>query len=182
MTVQGTVVAVARDDRHRFSKTTVPQIEVIAGEGVSGDAHRGVTVQHRSRVAVDPTQPNLRQMHLIAAELFAELKEKGFEIGPADLGENVATAGIDLLALPRSTRLHMGDDVVIEVTGLRNPCSQIERFGPGLLAAVLDRGPNNELIRKAGIMAIVITGGLLHPGDPIRVQFPTPPYLPLERV
>lgn len=178
----GQVVSVALDGSHRFSKQSFPAIELVTGLGVKGDAHEGVTVKHRSRVAVDPSQPNLRQVHLIHAELFEELGVKGFSVGPADLGENITTSGIDLLALPRHTLMLIGPDVRLEVTGLRNPCGQIDRFQPGLLAAVLDRGPNNEVIRKAGIMAIVREGGRVRPGDPITVEMPPTPYLPLERV
>lgn len=130
----GQVVAVANDGLHRFSKRSSSEIRLVTGQGVTGDAHLGVTVKHRSRVAVDPTQPNLRQVHLIHSELFHELEIKGFHVLPADLGENVTTAGIDLLALPRGTQLIIGDDVVLEVTGLRNPCAQIERFQPGWTA------------------------------------------------
>lgn len=176
------VIAVSRDAEHKFSKQVVPEIAIIAGLGVEGDAHKGVTVQHRSRVAVDPSQPNLRQVHLMQAELFGELEGKGFTVGPADLGENITTEGIDLLALPRGAVLRIGEAVVLEVTGLRNPCVQIERFQPGLLKAVLDHGPNGELIRKAGIMTIVRSGGLARAGDPIAVDLPPLPHLPLERV
>ena len=176
------VFAVARDGTHRFSKQQMSEIELITGRGVKGDAHNGVTVKHRSRVAVDPTQPNLRQVHLIHAELFEELKAKGFKVGPADLGENVTTVGIDLLALPKHTLLRVGASVELEVTGLRNPCAQIERFQRGLLAAVLDRGPHNELIRKAGIMAVVRAGGMIRLSDRIDVKLPPLPHLPLERV
>ena len=176
------VLAVARDREHRFSKRCVADLKLLAGLGIEGDAHQGATVKHRSRVAADPTQPNLRQVHLIPAELFDELRSKGFEVQPADLGENVTTAGLDLLRLPRHTLLAIGAEVVLEVTGLRNPCAQIERFQPGLLAAVLDRGPDGEIIRKAGIMTIVHTGGMIRPGDPIAVTLPPPPHLPLERV
>lgn len=178
----GRVIAVAKDGSHRFSKHIEAEINVVAGLGVDGDAHQGITVKHRSRVAADPTQPNLRQVHLIHSELFEELKSKGFEVDPADLGENITTLGVDLLSLPRNTRLAIGNTVLLEVTGLRNPCAQIERFQLGLLAAVLDRGPNGELIRKAGIMAVVVTGGIIRPDDPIKVEMPPPPYLPLERV
>lgn len=176
------VLAVARDEAHRFSKRLMPEIEIVAGLGVAGDAHEGVTVKHRSRVAVDPTQPNLRQVHLIHAELFEELGSKGFKVGPADLGENVTTKGVDLLALPRCTLLRIGEAVVLEVTGLRNPCAQIEKFQPGLLAAVLGRGPKGELIRKTGIMTIVRAGGKIRPDDRIEIELPPQPHLPLERV
>lgn len=154
----------------------------MTGLGVQGDAHAGVTVKHRSRVAADPTQPNLRQVHLMHAELFAELKSQGLNVRPADLGENITTEGVDLLSFPRDTLLRIGEHALLQVTGLRNPCVQIDRFQPGLLKAVLLRQPNGELIRKAGIMTIVIAGGRVRAGDPIHVQLPAPPYLPLERV
>lgn len=176
------VIAVARDDRHRFSKTLVPALRVVAGRGVEGDAHRGITVQHRSRVATDPNQPNLRQVHLIHAELFDELRDKGFAIGPGEIGENVTTLGLALLDLPVMTLLRIGRGVVLELTGLRNPCAQIERFRPGLLAAVLDRGAAGEVIRKAGVMAIVRVGGSIRPGDTIAAELPPPPHRRLERV
>ncbi|MFT3964916.1 MAG: MOSC domain-containing protein [Sphingobium sp.] len=178
----GHVVAVARDGAHRFSKTRVEAIHIVAGLGVEGDAHQGATVRHRSRVAADPTQPNLRQVHLIQSELFEELRRKGFDIAPAQLGENITTHGVDLLALPRGARLYVGRAVVLELTGLRNPCGQIERFRAGLLAAVLDRGPSGEPIRKAGVMSIVLTGGVVRPGDRVAVEWPAPPHHPLERV
>ncbi|HBP29761.1 MAG: MOSC domain-containing protein [Advenella sp.] len=178
----GRVLSVSKDDKHRFSKAPTSQIGIVAGLGIQGDAHSGVTVKHQSRVAADPTQPNLRQVHLMHAELFDELKSKGFNVGPADLGENITTEGVDLLSLPRDTLLRIGDDALLQVTGLRNPCVQIDRFQTGLLKAVLLRQPNGELIRKAGIMTIVITGGTVRAGDPIHVQLPAPPYLPLERV
>ena len=180
--LSGRVVAVARDGGHRFSKHPVADIRILNGLGVEGDAHQGVTVKHRSRVAADPTQPNLRQVHLIHSELFEELRGKGFEVRPAELGENITTEGIDLLALPRDTLLSIGTNVILQVTGLRNPCAQIERFQPGLLAAVLDRGLNGEVIRKAGIMTVVRESGIVRLGDPITTELPSPPHLPLERV
>ena len=170
-----TVIAVARDGDHRFSKRCVPRIELVAGIGVAGDAHAGRTVKHRSRVKADPTQPNLRQLHLIHAELFDELAGRGFEVGPADLGENVTTRGIDLLALPRGAQLHLGATAVVEVTGLRNPCRQIEDFRGGLLRAVLERRPDGTLLRKTGVMGIVRVGGAVAPGDPVALALPAGP-------
>lgn len=176
------VVAVAKDKNHNFSKQLTRQIDLLAGLGVAGDAHEGTTVKHRSRVAVDPTQPNLRQVHLIHSELFDELRGKGFSVKPADLGENITTNGIDLLALPKDTLLRIGDTVALKVTGLRNPCAQIEHFMPGLISAVLGRGPNNEVIRKTGVMAVVQSGGPVRPGDSITVELPPVPHHPLERI
>lgn len=180
--MRGRVIAVARDGAHRFSKEVVEAITIIAGLGVEGDAHAGTTVRHRSRVRADPTQPNLRQVHLIHAELFAEVAAKGFAIAPADLGENITTQGIDLLALPRGTVLAVGESVRLEVTGLRNPCAQIDAFQTGLLGAVLEKAPDGTLIRKSGIMSIVLAGGVVRAGDVIEVRLPAPPLLPLERV
>ncbi len=176
------IVAVSRDEQHRFSKPTLPEIRLLTGLGVEGDAHCGETVKHRSRVAADPTQPNLRQVHLLHAELFDELAVAGFALKPGDMGENLTTRGIDLLGLPTGTRLQLGDDALVEITGLRNPCAQIEAFRPGLLKAVLGRDAKGALIRKAGIMGIVLKGGEVRPGDPISVTLPVPPHRPLERV
>jgi MOSC domain-containing protein YiiM len=142
------VQAVCRDDAHHMSKPQVAFIRLLAGLGVEGDAHAGATVQHRSRVAQDPTQPNLRQLHLISGELHDELRGQGFHIGPGDMGENVTTRGLDLLALPRGTKLHLGVAAVAELTGLRNPCAQLDGLQPGLMAAVLGRGEQGE--RSAG--------------------------------
>jgi MOSC domain-containing protein YiiM len=180
--MEGRVISVARDGAHRFSKDVVEAITILEGLGVEGDAHAGTTVKHRSRVKADPTQSNLRQVHLIHAELFDEVAAKGFTVAPADLGENITTQGIDLLALPRGSVLAVGESVRLEVTGLRNPCAQIEAFQPGLLGAVLDKAPDGTLIRKSGIMTIVLAGGIVQAGDTIRVELPAPPFLPLERV
>ena len=167
---------------HAFSKEPARNIRLLAGLGVEGDAHAGVTVQHRSRVAQDPTQPNLRQVHLIHAELLEELRAAGLDVRAGQMGENVTTRGLDLLGLPVGARLHLGASALLEVTGLRNPCDQIEAFRPGLLAAVLGRGEHGELVRKAGIMAVVLVGGKVCPGDVACVTLPPLPHLPLQRV
>jgi MOSC domain-containing protein YiiM len=165
-----TVVAVHSSRRHDFSKEARGEIVLIEGHGVSGDAHFGKTVQHLSRVAKDPTQLNLRQVHLIHQELLDELRDKGFEVAPGELGENVTTRGIGLLELAAGTRLRLGAEAIVEVTGLRNPCAQIERFQSGLLAAVLDRAPGGALVRKSGVMGIVVRGGVVKPGDTIALE------------
>ena len=175
------VVAVSRSPTHTFGKATRPSVRLVAGLGVAGDAHAGVTVRHRSRVAADPTQPNLRQVHLIHAELLDELAAAGFAVAAGQLGENVTTRGIDLLGLPAGARLRLGRVAVVRVTGLRNPCGQIEAFRPGLLAAVLGRGPDGNLVRKAGVMGVVEVGGEVRAGDAIAVDLP-PPHRRLERV
>jgi len=177
-----TVVAVASAPGHAFTKAITDTIRLIAGEGVEGDAHSGATVKHRSRVAPDPAQPNLRQVHLIHAELFDELAGAGFAIGPGDIGENVTTRGIDLLGLPAGTLLRLGEDAVVEVTGLRNPCYQLDDFQKGLMAATLGRDADGELVRKAGIMTIVRRGGEVRAGDAILVELPSEPYHPLKPV
>lgn len=157
-------------------------IRLLAGLGVEGDAHMGTTVKHRSRVARDPTVPNLRQVHLLHRELLDELAAKGFSVGPGDIGENILTAGLDLLALPTGTELAIGAEATIRITGLRNPCLQLNKFQPGLMAATLDRDAAGNLIRKAGVMAIVLTGGDVRPGDAIRVTLPDGPHQPLREV
>ncbi|HKP74987.1 MAG TPA: MOSC domain-containing protein [Longimicrobiaceae bacterium] len=178
----GTVVAVSRSPRHRFSKAPEEAIRLIAGIGVEGDAHAGEKVKHRSRARWNPSLPNLRQVHLIHAELHDELRAAGFTVQPGEMGENVTTRGIDLLGLPTGARLRLGDAAVVEVTGLRNPCVQLDRFQEGLMAACLDRDAEGNLVRKAGVMAIVLTGGEVRPGDPVRVELPATPHQPLKPV
>ena len=173
------VVSVARGRSHNFSKPPQMWIRLVAGLGVEGDAHQGETVKHRSRVARDPTQPNLRQVHLLHTELLDELRPRGFDIGPGQIGENVLTSGLDLLGLPTGALLHLGEAAVVEVTGLRNPCVQLDRFRPGLMAATLDRDAAGGLIRKAGVMGVVRVGGDVRPQDPIRVVLPAGPHRPL---
>lgn len=176
------VAAVWASATHSFSKFACGELQLIAGQGVQGDAHCGETVKHRSRVAVDPTQPNLRQVHLIQGELFDELAARGFGVRPGQLGENLTTRGIDLLALPRHTELFIGAEVVLRVTGLRNPCPQIERFEAGLLKAVVERRADGGLVRKTGVMSVVLAGGRVKPGDAITVRLPAPPHEKFERV
>jgi MOSC domain-containing protein YiiM len=178
----GSVVAVSLRSGHHFSKTPCPGIRLLTGLGVAGDAHFGETVKHRSRVRKDPTQPNLRQVHLLHTELFDELRARGFAVKPAELGENITTEGIDLLGLPTGARLHLGASAVVEVTGLRNPCIQLDHFRKGLMAATLDRDADGNLIRKAGIMSIVTADGDVRPGDAIRIELPDMPHRPLQPV
>ncbi len=180
--MSGSVLAVARDDAHRFSKIPVTAITLLAGLGVEGDAHCGATVQHRSRVARDPTQPNLRQVHLVHAELFEELAGLGFSLQPGEIGENITTRGVDLLGLPRGAILHLGETARVEVTGLRNPCHQLDDHKAGLTRATLGRDAAGNLVRKAGIMAIVLAGGRVAPGDALRVEAPPLPHHALEKV
>lgn len=174
------VIALAISPTHTMSKPTRDRIRLLEGLGVEGDAHMGTTVKHRSRVAANPSAPNLRQVHLIHAELFDELRGKGFDIAPGQMGENITTSGIDLLALPRGTRLHLGD-AAIEITGLRNPCTQLDGIQPGLMEALLERTPDG-LVRKAGVMAIVIKTGDVANGDPIQAELPTAPHERLKPV
>lgn len=170
-----------RSPKHLFSKQSVQAITLVEGLGVAGDAHYGATVQHRSRVVRDPTQPNLRQVHLIDMRLFAELKRKGYEIGPGELGENITTRGVDLLKLATGTQLVIGD-AVIEITGLRNPCRQLDDFRPKLMTAVLERDAFGRLVRKAGVMGVVVRGGVVRPGAKIQVKKPTGPARALRPV
>jgi len=176
------VVAVARSESHTFSKPVREAIALVSGHGVDGDAHAGATVKHRSRVVRDASAPNLRQVHLVHGELHDELNAEGFDVGPGDLGENVTTRGLELIALPVGTRLRLGSDAVVEVTGLRNPCAQLDDFQPGLRAAVLERDANGTLVRKSGVMAVVLESGEVRPGDAIAVELPEGPVRPLEVV
>lgn len=171
-----------RDGAHRFSKAAAPSIRFLPGVGVEGDAHAGAAVKHRSRVRVDPSRPNLRQVHLLHAELFEELAARGFTLASGDIGENVTTRGLDLLGLPEGAVLRLGAEAALTVTGLRNPCRQLDAFRPGLMAAVLDRDGEGRLIRKAGIMATVLVGGVVRPGDVITVELPREPHRALEPV
>ena len=180
---EATVERVHLSRVHEFSKQAVDQVELQAGLGVVGDAHQGAAVQHRSRVAVDPSQPNLRQVHLIAGELHDELAAKGFKVQPGDLGENITTRGIDLHALPTGSLLKLGaGNALVCLTGLRNPCPQIEAFSTGLLAQVVERQPDGSVRRKAGVMGVVIHGGNVASGDQVTVSLPPEPHLTLERV
>ncbi|MGO1117329.1 MOSC domain-containing protein [Rhodovibrionaceae bacterium A322] len=177
------VVAVQLSSHHVFSKQPVEEITLITGQGVAGDCHAGVTVKHRSRVAKDPSQPNLRQVHLIHQELLDEVAGKGFAVAPGDLGENVTLQGLDLLALPQGTRLRFaGSDAEVEITGLRNPCKQINAFQDGLLNELLGRADDGSLIRKGGVMSIVLAGGPIRPGMSVEVLLPAEPHKSLEPV
>jgi len=176
------VVATSRGAAHTVSKPSTDGIRLLAGLGVEGDAHLGETVRHRSRVARDPAAPNLRQVHLIHAELHDELRERGFALAPGQMGENVTTRGIDLLGLPTGARLWLGSGALIEITGLRNPCTQLDGIAPGLMKAVLDRDAQGNLVRKAGVMAIVLAGGEVRTGDAIGVELPAGPHRPLAPV
>jgi MOSC domain-containing protein YiiM len=175
------VVAVHRSPTHTFSKSPAEAVMLLEGLGVEGDAHCGVTVKHRSRVAADASQPNLRQVHLMHAELFDELAAAGHRVQPGDLGENITTSGVDLLRLPVGSRLSIGD-AVVTVTGLRNPCRQIDDFRPGMLKQVLRTTVDGQVERLTGVMGIVSRGGRVAPGDRIMVEWPREPHLPLTRV
>lgn len=176
------VMAVSRSAGHTMSKPNEDAIRLLAGLGVEGDAHSGVTVKHRSRVARDPSSPNLRQVHLIHAELHDELRAAGFDLSAGQMGENVTTHGIDLLGLPTGTRLRLGAEAVVEITGLRNPCGQLNRLQDGLLAACVEKLPDGTVVRKAGVMGVVLAGGAVRPGDAIEVEMPAGEHRPLEPV
>ncbi len=178
----GHVIAVSRKATHGVDKPNQLVIRLVTGEGVEGDAHRGVTVKHRSRVRADPTQANLRQVHLIHAELLDELAGKGFDLPPGRMGENVTTRGVDLLGLSTGARLRLGADAVVEITGLRNPCLQLDGLAQGLMQACLGRGPAGEPIRRAGVMAVVLVGGDVKAGDPIEIEPPARTHQPLRPV
>jgi hypothetical protein len=178
----GIITAVSLSAAHTMAKPSQAEIFLVTGLGVQGDAHSGATVKHRSRVARDPNQPNLRQVHLIHSELHDELRAKGFVVAPGQMGENITTRGIDLLGLPTGTRLHLGASAMVEITGLRNPCAQLDGIQQGLMQAVLDRDADGNLIRKAGVMGIVLRDGVIKPGDAIQVELPPAPHQPLAPV
>lgn len=178
----GSVVAVHSSSGHTMHKGSRSSVRLVAGLGVDGDAHSGVTVKHRSRVRRDPTKPNLRQVHLIGGELLDELAEAGFVVAAGEMGENITTRDVDLLGLPTSTRLRLGTDAVVEVTGLRNPCRQLDGIHQGLMAAVLDRDAAGGLVRRAGVMAVVVAGGDVQSDDPIEMELPAVPHRSLEPV
>jgi MOSC domain-containing protein YiiM len=180
--VSGIVEAVHSSPTHTMAKPARASIRLLAGLGVEGDAHMGATVKHRSRVRRDPAQPNLRQVHLIHAELHDELRSAGFDVAAGAMGENITTRGVDLLGLPAGARLLIGGDAVVEVTGLRNPCDQLNGIQPGLMDAVLDRDAAGGLVRKAGVTGVVRLSGEVRPGDAIRVEAPATPHRPLEPV
>jgi MOSC domain-containing protein YiiM len=180
--MSGIVEAVSRSATHTMTKGNQAAIYLRAGLGVEDDAHEGVTVKHRSRVARDPSQPNLRQVHLIHAELHDELRAAGFALAAGQMGENITTRGVDLLGLPTGARLRLGDEAIIEITGLRNPCAQLDGIQPGLMAATLDRDAQGNLVRKAGIMAVVVADGSVRPGDAIAIELPPAPRRALEPV
>ncbi|TIX49842.1 MOSC domain-containing protein [Alteraurantiacibacter aquimixticola] len=182
MKLSGHVMAVAAGAWHRFSKPSLASIGIVAGHGVDGDAHAGSAVKHRSRVAADPAQPNLRQVHLIHGELLDALADEGFTVAPGQLGENVTTRGMDLLTLPTGTLLRLGDQAVLEVTGLRNPCRQIEAFRPGLLGRLARKRGDGSIERLAGIMCVARKSGRVAPGDPLNAELPPAPYRPLKAV
>ena len=188
MTITTTVQAVHRDSEHRFSKQQVDQIVLQPGLGVVGDAHFGTTVQHRSRVKANPNQPNLRQVHLISADLFAHVASLGFAVQAGQLGENITLAAapglgwLDLISLPVDTQLHFAQGPVLQLTGLRNPCVQIDDFQKGLFAAMLDKTADGQLVRKTGVMAIVLQGGTVQAGDTVTVQLPPTPHRAMDRV
>jgi MOSC domain-containing protein YiiM len=181
-TSQATVAAVASDTQHRFSKVPRDFIELLEGYGVQGDAHAGETVQHLSRVKRSPTEPNLRQVHLIPSEFFDLAREHGHDLSPGDLGENILTEGIDVLGLPRDTLLRVGPDAIVRVTGLRNPCAQIDRFRDGLLRVAVGRDDDGGVVLRTGVMGVVVASGRVTPGDEIRVELPAEPHHRLERV
>ena len=178
----GLVTSVARSPKHTFGKPAEKGIRLLAGLGVEGDAHMGETVKHRSRVRQDPSQLNLRQVHLIHTELHDELRAAGFDVSAGQMGENVTTRGVDLLGLPAGTTLHLGETASVRLTGLRNPCKQLDNLQPGLMRAVLDRDERGNLVRKAGVMGVVVAGGEVRPGDRVRVELPPGPHRPLEKV
>ncbi len=180
------VVALHRSSDHTFSKTSVAEIRLLAGLGVEGDVHAGARVTHRSRVAKDPNQPNLRQVHLVMSELLDEVRDAGHEISEGQLGENITTAGLDLIGLPVGSILRIGDDALVALTGLRNPCKQIHGVGPGVLKMMFADGEQygrpNEQVGRTGVMGVVVASGTVTAGDTIEVRYPAGKHVPMQKV
>ncbi|MFF7643485.1 MOSC domain-containing protein [Streptomyces canus] len=178
----GKITAVSSNGTYSFTKPNRESITLLAGFGVEGDVHGGATVKHRFRMKKDPSQPNLRQVHLMHEELFEEVRRAGFEVAAGELGENVTTRGVDLLGLPVGTLLHLGGEAVVEVTGLRNPCAQIDRFQKGLMKQVVGRSEDGRALFRSGIMSVVVTGGVVRAGDAVGVKLPEGPHRALDIV
>jgi MOSC domain-containing protein YiiM len=178
----GKITAVSSNGTYSFTKPNRESITLLAGFGVEGDVHGGATVKHRFRMRKDPSQPNLRQVHLMHEELFDEVRRAGFEVAAGELGENVTTRGVDLLGLPTGTLLHLGGEAVVEVTGLRNPCAQIDGFQKGLMKQVVGRSGDGRALFRSGIMSVVVRGGVVRAGDAVGVELPEGPHQPLDIV
>jgi MOSC domain len=172
LSLQGTVVAVAADRGHRFSKPTRDRIVLLEGHGVEGDAHAGPFVRHRYLARRRPRVPNLRQVHLIPSELFRSLSEAGFEVAAGDLGENITTTGLDLERMPLGTLIEFGLMAMIELTGLRTPCVLIDRFQAGLKRQVLSSDETGPPF-KCGVLGVVRSGGPVAAGDAARARLPS---------
>jgi MOSC domain-containing protein YiiM len=183
---EASVVAVHRAPEYQFSKDTTDSITLLAGLGVEGDAHLGATVQHRSRVASDPNQPNLRQVHLVMSELLDEVRTAGTSIDNGQLGENITTSGIDLIGLPVGSVLRIGPDALVALTGLRNPCKQIRDVGEGVLKMMFvdgeEYGRPGEQVGRTGVMGVVLTGGEVRSNDTIKIRYPAGPHTPMQKV
>lgn len=184
--LSGSVLAVHRSGEHTFSKQTADAVTLLPGLGVEGDAHLGARVKHRSRVAADPNQPNLRQIHLVMSELLDEVVEAGHQVVPGQLGENVTTTGLDLVGLPVGSMLRLGDTALVALTGLRNPCKQIRSVGDGVLKMMFVDGERygrpGEQVGRTGVMGVVVAGGLIRSGDPIEVRYPAGALTPMQKV
>ena len=181
----GAVAAVHRSDEHTFSKATCESIELVAGLGVNGDAHQGAKVKHRSRVAANPDQPNLRQIHLVMSELLDEVNSAGHNVVAGQLGESITTTGIDLISLPVGSMLRIGDTALVALTGLRNPCPQIKSVGDGLMKMMFiddQDNPEGPKIGRTGVMGVVIAGGIVAADDGIKIRFPAGPLTRMEKV
>ncbi len=177
-----TIIALSKSPFHTFTKTPEHSVRLLEGLGVDGDTHSGKTDQHRSHAARNPNAPNLRQVHLIHSELHDELREKGFKVGPGQMGENITTRGVDLLSLPAGTRLHLGKHAIVELTGLRNPCKQLNTIQDKLMQATIEKKADGTILRKSGVMSIVIAGGDVFLNDAIRVELPAEPHRAMEPV
>ena len=178
----GIVVAVSLNPKHTFSKLPQLSIHLLAGLGVEGDAHCGSTVRHRYLVRRNPAAPNRTQVHLLEAEFLEALATDAPNFPafhPGDFGENILTRSIRLISLPLGTRLHLGPTAIVELTGLRSPCKQMNTLRPGLMKASFVPGTRRH---RAGVMAVVLEAGTLSAADTIHVELPPEPHIALRPV
>ncbi|SRR6266446_5986019 len=168
--MSGRVIAVCCNPEPDLPKPVVDAVHLIENWGVEGDYHAGSLVRHRYLAKKDPTRPNMRQVLLMDAAVFAELAQNDIHIGPGMMGENITIEGMAMMQLAVGTRLAIGS-AIVEVTERRSPCYQLNGIDPRLLKAVA-RKQDGQAIFKAGIMAQILQGGWVRAGDLVKVLSP----------
>lgn len=168
--VGGKVIAVCCNPEPGLPKPVVDTVHLIENWGVEGDYHAGPLVRHRYLAKKDPTKPNMRQVLLMDAVVFADLAQNDIHIGPGMMGENITIEGLAVMQLAVGTRLAIGS-AVVEVTERRSPCYQLNGIDPRLLKAVVTK-QDGQAIFKAGIMTRILQGGWVRAGDLVKVLSP----------